>query len=211
MAVASVYPVSLGLLKTPGSMGFDIVTGEGQSLGLPLSFGGPYLGLFATLKKSVRAMPGRLVGETEDTLGRRAYVLTLSTREQHIRREKATSNICTNQALCALACTIYLSLMGKQGLRDLAQTNLDLAEYAKARLAERGVRLKHSAPTFNEFVVDLPVDADAAIKAAIERRLIPGLSMKGRMDAGDKSLLVNVTEMNSKQQIERLCDFLAGL
>ena len=159
LLIESVYPVSLGLLKTPRKMGADIVVGEGQSLGLPLSFGGPYLGFMATLKKHVRKMPGRIAGATTDRLGRKGFVLTLQAREQHIRRDKATSNICTNQSLCALRALITLSLYGKEGMRELAQLCLDKSEYAKNRLKEiRGVEVYQDNPTFNEFLIKLPKD-----------------------------------------------------
>ena len=150
-------PVALGLLKPPGAWGADIVVGEGQAFGNTLSYGGPYLGFFATRDRYVRQMPGRLVGETVDTEGRRGYVLTLSTREQHIRREKATSNICTNEGLCALAATIHLCTLGKIGLRRLAELNLQRATYARQQLAAiPGCRVPFSGPTFNEFVLETP-------------------------------------------------------
>jgi glycine dehydrogenase subunit 1 len=136
LVLMSVYPISLGLLKTPADMGADIVTGEGQSLGLPLNFGGPYLGFMAARKKYIRKMPGRIVGETVDTEGRRCFVNTLQAREQHIRREKATSNICTNVSLGALQAAIFMAVVGKNGLKEMAQLNLDKAEYAKQQLAK---------------------------------------------------------------------------
>jgi glycine dehydrogenase subunit 1 len=202
LAVVSVYPVSLGLLKSPGSMGADIVTGEGQSLGLPLSFGGPYLGFMATRKPMVRSMPGRLVGMTADTLGRTGYVLTLQAREQHIRREKATSNICTNEALCALRASMYLSLLGKQGLADLARICALKAEYAKTRLqAIDGVVVKKSAPTFNEFTLELPYDAGEVVNAMIEKGFAAGFPL-GRYYAGmENYLLVAVTEKRTREEI----------
>ncbi|HSR13520.1 MAG TPA: aminomethyl-transferring glycine dehydrogenase subunit GcvPA, partial [Thermodesulfobacteriota bacterium] len=154
LIVAVAEPLSLAILQPPGACGADIVVGEGQSFGNAVNFGGPYVGFFATKENFLRSMPGRLVGETVDHNGRRGFILAVATREQHIRREKATSNICTNQALCALAVLTYLSLMGKQGLRELAEMNLSKCEYAKRKMGETGL-LRFSAPTFNEFVLTL--------------------------------------------------------
>src|SRR5205085_2533317 len=149
--------ISFGALKSPGACGADIVVAEGQSFGIPLSYGGPYCGMFATLEKYIRQMPGRLVGETKDQNGRRGYVLTLSTREQHIRREKATSNICTNQGLFALMATVYLATMGKRGVQEVAHQNLQKAHYAAAAIAKLdGFGLAFTAPFFNEFVITTP-------------------------------------------------------
>lgn len=203
LLVASVYPLSLGLLKRPGDMGVDIATGEGQSLGLPLSFGGPYLGFFAVRKALVRKMPGRIVGETVDRRGERCFVLTLQAREQHIRREKATSNICTNEALCALRATVYLSLLGKQGLRELAATCVQKAEYAKQRLARvEGVTVRSQAPTFNEFVIDLPVDAGEVVCKLIDRGFAAGFPLGRYYPEWNTCLLVALTEKRTKAEID---------
>lgn len=211
MAVASVYPVSLGLIKTPGRMGFDIVTGEGQSLGLPLSFGGPYLGFMATRMEHVRAMPGRLVGETTDKQGRRGFVLTLQTREQHIRREKATSNICTNEALCALAALAYLSLVGKHGIREVAALCASKAAYARKRFAAiPWVKLRFPAPVFNEFVIDLPRDAGEVIGELIEKGFAAGFPLARYYPGMEKSMLIAVTEKRTREDIGRLAVALEG-
>jgi glycine dehydrogenase subunit 1 len=169
--------LSLGLLRAPGDAGADIVCGEAQSFGVPMSFGGPALGFLATRERHVRQLPGRLCGQTLDARGRRGFVLTLSTREQHIRREKATSNICTNQGLCLLMATVYLSLLGRTGLARLARLNFQKAEYAKARVrATPGLGLPLAAPTFNEFVVSVP-DAGAALARAQEVGIVGGLDL----------------------------------
>ena len=156
MIVGFSEAIAYGIMQPPGAMGADIVAGEGQSLGIPVSYGGPYLGIFTTQEKFVRNMPGRLVGETIDLEGKRGFVLTLATREQHIRRERATSNICTNEGLCALMATVYLSCLGKEGLKELAMMNLSKAEYAKKAVSRiRGCKLNFIAPTFNEFVLQI--------------------------------------------------------
>jgi glycine dehydrogenase subunit 1 len=202
LAIASVYPVSLGLLKSPGEMGFDIATGEAQSLGIPLSFGGPYLGFIAVKKEHMRQMPGRIVGATVDKDNKRGFVLTLQAREQHIRREKATSNICSNEALCALRALIYTALLGKNGMRDLAQLNYEKSEFAKSLLEKiPAVKVKRSAPTFNEFTVELPKNADEVVGAMIKKGFACGFPL-GRFYKGlDNYLLVAVTEKRTKEEI----------
>jgi glycine dehydrogenase subunit 1 len=202
LVLESVYPISLGLLKTPGEMGVDIVTGEGQSLGLALNFGGPYLGFMATRKDYVRKMPGRIVGETIDTKGRRCFVNTLQVREQHIRREKANSNICTNVALCAIQATIFMSLLGRAGLKDLAQLILQKAEFARQEIGKiKGVEVKRSSPTFNEFTVCLPQRALDVIPKMIKEGFAPGFPLSRYYAKMDNYLLIAVTEKRTKQEI----------
>ncbi|MEI7900330.1 MAG: aminomethyl-transferring glycine dehydrogenase subunit GcvPA [bacterium] len=202
LVIQSVYPVAMALLKTPGEMGVDIATGEGQSLGIPLSFGGPYLGFMATTKALVRRMPGRLVGRTVDRHGREAFVLTLQAREQHIRREKATSNICSNQALCALRASIYLGLLGKEGLKEVASLCHSKTRYAMQRFAEiPGVEVVDTGPIFNEFMVRLPVNAGEVAGRLVERGIAPGLPL-GRFYKGmEPYLLICVTEKRTKHEI----------
>jgi glycine dehydrogenase subunit 1 len=200
-------PVALGLIKAPGEMGADIVVGEGQSIGVGLQFGGPYVGLFATREKFVRQMPGRLAGETVDAEGKRGFVLTLSTREQHIRREKATSNICTNSGLCALAFSIHLTLLGEKGLTGLANMNHARACEAAERLsAIPGVRLVNDS-VFNEFTLELPVEARPAVHAMVEKGVLGGVSL-GRLYPGVDSLknglVIAVTEVVSDADIDAL-------
>jgi len=204
LLIASCYPISLGLVKTPGSMGADIVVGEGQSLGIPLGFGGPYLGFMATRLQHVRKMPGRVVGRTVDGRGRQGFVLTLQTREQHIRREKATSNICTNEGLCALTALVYLSLLGKQGLVDLAKNCAEKASYAGRRLQEvRDVRMRFPKRYyFNEFVLELPVAADRVIRRLLEKGLAAGFPLVRYYPDMEKGLLVAVTEKRTKEEID---------
>lgn len=211
LAVMSCYPLSLGLLKTPGEMGVDIATAEGQSLGLPLSFGGPYLGCMTTREEHVRQMPGRIVGATTDTEDRRGFVLTLQTREQHIRRERATSNICTNEALCALASITYLSHLGKKGLKDVAQLCADKAAYAAERLDNiDGVTVRYDAPFFNEFVCELTEETSDVINRMIRKGFAPGFPL-GRYSPGQKNqLLVAVTEKRSKEEIGVYAEALEG-
>jgi glycine dehydrogenase subunit 1 len=205
VAVVSTYPISLGLLKTPGEMGADIVTGEGQSLGLPLSFGGPYLGFMATRKKLVRNMPGRIVGATADNQGRRGYVLTLQAREQHIRREKAASNICTNMQLCALRAVIYLSLMGKHGFADVARQCMDRAGYAWTRLkAIDGIEPLFDRPFFNEFALKLPKDAAEVVSDLIEEGIAAGFPVGRYYEGMEDVLLFAFTEKRTKKEIDIL-------
>ncbi len=207
LAIESVYPISLGILKTPGEMGADIATGEGQSLGLPLSFGGPYLGFMGVRKELVRKMPGRIVGATLDTQKRRSFVLTLQAREQHIRREKATSNICSNEALCALRALVYMCLIGKEGLRDLAQLCIDKTEYAKKRLESvNGVEVKTSAPTFNEFIVKLSQKPDEVAESLIERGIIAGLPLGAFYKDMTDYMLIAITEKRTKEEIDILAE-----
>lgn len=202
--------ISFGLLKTPGACGADIVVGEGQSWGVPMGFGGPHVGLFATLEKFVRQMPGRLCGVAYDKNGNRGFVLTLSTREQHIRREKATSNICTNQGLIALAATIYMETMGKKGLQEVAMQNAQKAAYAKQKIAEiEGFSVAFEAPTFNEFAIR----GKRPAKEVLERLrntngVIGGLPLSKYYDGHDNDILVCVTETNNKEEIDTL---VAGL
>ncbi len=202
LAIQSVNPIACAILKPPGEMGFDIATGEGQPLGIPLSFGGPYLGFMATRKKLVRKMPGRIAARTVDTQGREGYVLSLQAREQHIRREKATSNICTNQALCALRAHLYLSLLGTDGLRRVAKLCLDKAHYAKQRLAAiPEVQVMESSPTFNEFTVRLPMDAGECVGRMIEKGFAAGFPLGRYYPGMENYLLVAVTEKRTKYEI----------
>ncbi len=196
--------VSLGMLKAPGSLGADVVLGEAQSFGVPLSFGGPYLGFMAVKMEYVREIPGRLVGQAKDAQGRDGYVLTLATREQHIRREKATSNICTNQGLCMLAATIFMATLGKQGMRELSMQNLSRAEYAKAALKKiPGCRLPYPGPGFNEFVLELPKGATAVHRHLLGKGIVAGLPLEPYFPERKHDLLITVTETNSRGQIDR--------
>jgi glycine dehydrogenase subunit 1 len=210
LIVAVTEAISFGLLRSPGASGADIVVAEGQSFGIPLSFGGPYLGLFATREKYARQIPGRLVGEAFDKEGRRGFVLTLATREQHIRREKATSNICTNEGLIALAGTIYLETMGRRGLQEVAEQNAQKAAYAARRISElKGFSLPFSAPRFNEFVVRAPIEADGLLKRlASEKNITGGLAMSRYYTDRPNDFLVCATETNTRQEIDAL---VAGL
>ncbi|MCA9407711.1 MAG: aminomethyl-transferring glycine dehydrogenase subunit GcvPA [Candidatus Omnitrophica bacterium] len=202
LTIASVYPISLGLLKTPGEMGFDIVAGEGQSLGLSLNFGGPYLGFITTRKEFVRKLPGRIIGETVDRNGRRCFVNTLQAREQHIRREKATSNICTNVSLCALQALIFMTVLGREGLKELAQLNLDKAEFLRRELEKiDGVEVKRSSPSFNEFTIKLPVKASVVIEKMIDYGIAAGFPLERYYKDMTDYMIVAVTEKRTKQEI----------
>jgi glycine dehydrogenase subunit 1 len=213
LIVAITESISFGLLKSPGACGADIVVAEGQSFGVPLSFGGPYLGLFATREKYARQIPGRLVGEAYDKEGRRGFVLTLATREQHIRREKATSNICTNEGLVALAATVYLETMGRRGLQEVAQQCVQKAAYARNRISEiEGFSLPFSAPCFNEFVVRASVRASELLsRLASQRNITGGLALSRYNPERANDFLVCVTEMNSRAEIDALVDGLASI
>jgi len=202
--------LSLALLRAPGDLGADIVCGDAQSFGVAMSFGGPALGFLATRERHVRQMPGRLCGETVDSRGKRGFVLTLSTREQHIRREKATSNICTNQGLCLLIATVYLSLLGRVGLAKLARLNFAKAEYMKQQIRQTpGLGLPLAAPTFNEFVVSVP-DAPAALARALDAGIVGGLDLAPYAPDLASSLLVCTTELTTRDAIDRLIQVLAG-
>ncbi len=202
LIVTIAEPLSLAIVKPPSEA--DIVCGEAQSFGVPVAFGGPFVGFLTAKEKFLRQMPGRLVGRTVDTEGRRGFVLTLATREQHIRREKATSNICTNQSLCALAVTIYLSLMGKNGLKMLAEQNLAKAHYAAGQLAAiPGVSTPFAAPRFNEFVIRTPRDADDLLAELQAQKIIGGLSLERFYPELRNHLLVCVTETVSRESIDR--------
>ncbi|MFH1035218.1 MAG: aminomethyl-transferring glycine dehydrogenase subunit GcvPA [Pseudomonadota bacterium] len=212
LAILCCNPIALGALRTPAEMGADIAVGEGQPLGLPLSFGGPYLGFMAVSEALLRLMPGRVVGRTVDGQGRAGYCLTLQTREQHIRREKATSNICTNQALCAVAALIYLCLLGKQGLQELAQLNMAQAAYARQRLtAIPGVRLMDAGPWFNEFRLELPSDARVAVSRLIDKGIAAGFPLGRYYPEQANALLVAVTEKRSKEEIGNLAEALEAV
>lgn len=205
LVIQYVYPISLGILKTPGEIGVDIVIGEGQSLGIPLSFGGPYLGFIATKKAYVRKLPGRIVGKTIDIDGKTGFTLTLQAREQHIRREKATSNICSNEALCSLRAVIYLSLLGKNGIKELAKLNYEKSEFAKNIISEiPNVKINKELFTFNEFVVSLPIDASIVVNKMFDQGFICGLPLSRFYKNMENLLLINVTEKKTEEEIIKL-------
>jgi len=201
--VAMVNPISLGILKRPGEYGADIAVGDGQPLGIPLSFGGPYLGFMAATNKLMRNLPGRIAGQTADADGNRVFVLTLQAREQHIRREKASSNICSNQMLCAIMASIYLSIMGKQGIKEMAEQCLQKAHYLAEGISHvKGLKLRYpETPFFHEFAVDGNVDA-AVINAHLKKRGIVGGVRLSRFDKNDMGALWCATEMNTRDEID---------
>ena len=206
-----VNPIALGLLKTPGEMGADIVVGEGQPLGIPLNYGGPYLGIFAVRKELIRKVSGRIVGQTVDNRGQKGYVLTLTAREQHIRREKATSNICSNQGLNALTAAIYLSLLGKEGLREVAGLCYNKAHYAAKKISEiPGFKVLNPGPFFHEFVVKCPKPVEELQEHLLEHGILGGYDLSGSYPVFDNCLLIAVTELISKQDIDDLCLVLKG-
>ena len=201
--VMSCYPVALALLKTPAECGADVAAGEGQPLGLPLAFGGPYLGFLTCRENLMRKLTGRIVGETVDHDGRPAYVLTLQAREQHIRREKSTSSICSNEALCALTSSIYLAAMGKEGLKDVAKQCVSKAHYMKDEIVKiDGFRLKYDGEFFNEFVIESDVDTSKIVDKLQKRGILAGLPLS------DKDMLWCVTEMNTKDDIDEVVNVL---
>jgi glycine dehydrogenase subunit 1 len=212
LAAQSVYPIAMAMLKSPGDQGFDIATGEGQSLGLPLSFGGPYLGFMAVKKELARKMPGRIVARTTDTQNREGFVLSLQAREQHIRREKATSNICSNEALCALRAHIYLSLVGKDGFKEVASLCYNKAHYAKERIKMiPGVEVMDTSPTFNEFTVKLPMDAGECVGRLIDLGFAAGFPLGRYYKGMENYLLIAVTEKRTKFEIGKLAEALEAV
>lgn len=207
-----VEPISLGILAPPGDNGADIIVGEGQSLGNDLSYGGPYLGFFATRGNYLRYMPGRIVGQTVDASGKPGYVLTMATREQHIRRHRATSNICTNEALCALKATIFMCTLGREGLRELALLNLQKAAYAKDAFSQiAGCGLPFAGPTFNEFALRLPVSIEEVNQKLLKEKIIGGLDISRYYPELKNNMLVCVTEKVTRRDIDRFAGVLKSL
>ena len=205
-------PIALGVLKAPGQWGADIAVGEGLSLGLPTCFGGPTLGIFTVTNKLVRNMPGRVCGRTTDANGQNGYVLTLATREQHIRRERATSNICSNQALCATTAAIYMSLMGKHGIHKLAEINAAKAAYAKEKLSSvPGFSIRYDSPCFNEFILECPESAAIILDKLAKKDILGGVDLARWYPEMSNSILVCTTEMNSKNDIDVLAQTLGNI
>lgn len=210
MLVVSADPISLALLEPPGKLGADIVTGEGQALGNPASFGGPHFGFLAATKKLLRKMPGRIVGQTTDLEGRRGFVLTLQAREQHIRREKATSNICTNQALCALMGAVYMASMGKEGLKDVAKLCYDKAHYTMERLLERGFERAFGGPFFKEFTLRAPEPAETLNARLLREGFLGGYDLSRDYPEIENGWLVAVTERRTRREIDRFAEMAGG-
>jgi glycine dehydrogenase subunit 1 len=197
-------PLAYGLYKNPGSQGADISCGEGQSFGIPRSYGGPGLGMFAAKQKCLRQMPGRLIGKTTDADGKRGFVLTLATREQHIRREKATSNICSNQGLCATSAAVYMAALGGTGIRQLARLNYDKSEYLKTSLKSAGVSIPFSAPTFNEFVADFGDGFEETWKGLLEKKIVAGLPLARFFPKMKGRYLLCATETHAREDLDTL-------
>jgi glycine dehydrogenase subunit 1 len=211
LLIVSANPLALGVLEAPGKLGADIVVGDMQPFGIPASFGGPHCGYFATSSKLMRKMPGRIVGQTKDENGKRGFVLTLQAREQHIRREKATSNICSNQALLALAASISLTALGKQGVQEMAMMNLQKAHYAKQTLKAKGLEVVFTAPFFNEFVVKLSKPVADVNKQLLERGIIGGYDLGLDYPELAGHMLIAVTELRTKQEIDTLAQELEAI
>lgn len=206
LLIVSVDPISLGILAPPGEYGADIATAEGQPLGIPLGFGGPYLGIFTTRRDYIRKLPGRLIGETVDREGKRGFVMTLQTREQHIRRERATSNICTNEALCALAASVYLSLFGKEGIREVAYQCVLKSHYLASQIEEiEGYKLTFPKPFFKEFVIETPIEPKRIIEKFLEEGILAGI------DIGNNRMLIAVTEKRTREEMDRYAELLRNL
>lgn len=206
--IVSVNPMSLGVLEAPGNYNADVVVGEGQVFGIPLNFGGPYLGIFACKQEFIRKLPGRIAGVTQDENGDRCYVLTLQTREQQIKREKATSNICTNQGLFMLAATVYMEAMGKQGIKEVASQSFTRAHYLAEKIrALNGFEIANIRPFFNEFLVNTPVDPQAIIEKAEANGFLAGVDVSRYVNTR-KGLLIAVTEKRSKEELDQFVDFL---
>ena len=209
LLVVSADPISLGALEPPGAYDADVAVGEGQALGISLSFGGPYLGLMSAKKKYIRNLPGRIVARTADIEGRTGYVLALQTREQHIRRERASSNICTNQALCALAANVYLSTMGRAGIAEVARQSMAKAHYlARCIASVRGFEPETAAPFFKEFVVRIPVPAVQVVEAGVRHGILAGVALDRFDPAWKNRLLVAVTEKRTRAELDAYCSFL---
>jgi glycine dehydrogenase subunit 1 len=210
VVILSFDPISLGLLKTPGEYNVDIATAEGQCLGIPMSLGGPHLGVFTSMKKYIRKMPGRIAGRTVDKQGREGYVMVLQTREQHIRRENATSNICTNQQLCALMAAIYLTLHGGEGIKDIANKTTQKAHYLTENLEKAGLRLPYKKQNFfREFVVEIPEGAKKAIDKGTKKGYLAGIDLGKFKKEWEKHLLVSVTEKRTKEEMDELVEILS--
>ena len=207
--IVSFDPISLAILKAPGEYKADIATAEGQSLGLPMNFGGPYLGIFTSKRDYIRHMPGRIIGKTVDSEGKRGFVMTLQTREQHIRRERATSNICTNQQLCALAAAVYLSLLGKSGLREVANQTTQKSHYLYRLLKNYGLEIPYSGKFFSEFVIKIDDIKKVLIRAA-DRGFLAGIDLGKFKPEWENNLLVSVTEKRTKEEIEEIAEILKG-
>jgi glycine dehydrogenase subunit 1 len=205
-------PISLGILKSPGELGADIAVGEGQGMGNSLNFGGPFLGFFAAKKEMTRKMPGRIIAATTDLKGKRGFVMTLQTREQHIRREKATSNICTNEALCALAAAVYLSLLGKSGIGKVAELCLQKSHYAMNEITKTdGFELRYQAPFFKEFVVNTPLPPEELINKLLDKNILAGVDLSGMDPELTNCLLICVTEKRTKEEIDYFVNEIKNL